>query len=321
MTLAFVQHDEGEPTEESLQMLTLARQVAEHEGDDLHVGAFGSDAEPLVASLGDHGADVVHPLSGEEIESYAPRAWAQALWQAAQTCGAEAILAPGTDRGNEVLAHLGAIQDLPFVANVFDVDHDDEYVLTRQRWGGSLFEHARLDAEVALMSVALHELQIETVGGDPSVEPIDISIEVDAVSVKMDHFEAAEEEGISLKDADIVIGGGRGVGSADGFDVLEELAGELDAAVGSSRAAVNEGWRPHDDQIGLTGEKISPTLYIACGISGAVQHMIGTKGADHILAVNTDEDAGIMQKSSWAVVADLHEVIPAVTEEVRNRKD
>ncbi len=320
MTLVFVQHDDGVPTEESLQALTLGRQVADLEGDDLHVGAFGEGADALGEHLGNHGVAVIHPLSGDGLEAYDPSAWASALWQAADACGAGAILAPGTDRGNEVLAHLGAAHDLPFAANALEVEENDGYDLTRQRWGGSLLEHAHLDAEIALLSVALHELPIEEVGGAASVEPIDVSLEERAVSVEMDRFEPSEEEGISLKDADIVVGGGRGVGSAEGFEVLEELAEELSAAVGSSRAAVNEGWRPHDDQIGLTGEKISPTIYIAAGISGAVQHMVGCKGADYILAINTDPEAGIMQKAAWAVQADLHEVIPAITEEIRNRR-
>ena len=322
MTLAFVEHDEGVPTEESLQMLTLARQVADLTEDEVHVGAVGEGVSALAAALGPYGVSVVHPLEADGIETYAPKAWAAGIWQAATACEAAAILAPGTDRGNEVLSHIGAEHDLPFSANTIDVSAGDGYELTRQRWGGSLLEHARLDAEVALMSVALHELSIEEVdpGATASVEPVDVSLDAGDLAVSVTRFEAAEDEGISLKDANIVIGGGRGVGNAENFDILEELAAELGAAVGSSRAAVNEGWRPHDDQIGQTGEKISPTIYIACGISGAVQHMVGCKGSDHILAINTDPEAGIMQKATWAVVGDLHEIIPAVTEEVRKRK-
>ena len=322
MVLAFVEHDVGVPTEESLQMLTLAHTVADLGDEDIHVGAVGDGAEDLADALGEYGVAVVHPLEGDELDdTYSPSAWAVGLWQAATACGASAILAPGTDRGNELLARIGAEQDLPFAANCLGVSGGDGYEITRQRWGGSLLERARLDADVALLSVALHELPIEPTGAtDPVVEPIAVDLTDDALAVRVDRFEPAEEEGISLKDADIVIGGGRGVGSADDFDILEELAAEIGAAVGSSRAAVNEGWRPHDDQIGQTGEKISPTIYIAAGISGAVQHMVGCKGSDHILAINTDPEAGIMQKATWAVEDDLHEVIPLVTEEVKKRK-
>lgn len=321
MTLVLIEHDDGVPTEESLQAIALARTVAELGDDDVHAGAVGEDAAELAELLGDHGVDVVHPLGDDSLEPYAPSAWAEALWQAADACDASAILAPGTDRGNEVLAHIAAAHDLPFSANTLSVEVGDGYAVTRQRWGGSLLEHARLTADVALMSVALHELSADPVGGDAAaVEPVEVTLDDGHQAVTLDRFEPAEDEGISLKDADIVIGGGRGVGSAEDFDILEELAAELGAAVGSSRAAVNEGWRPHDDQIGQTGEKISPTIYIAAGISGAVQHMVGCKGSDHILAINTDPEAGIMQKATWAVVDDLHEVIPAITEEVRSRK-
>lgn len=323
MTLAFVEHEDGEPTEESLQLLTFAREVSALDGSSVHVAAFGEGSESLADELGPYGVSTVHPFTGSGLDTYAPEAWAEAIWQAAQSCGTGAIVAPGTDRGNEVLARVGAEQDLPFVANCLSVEGTDVLDITRQRWGGSLIERATLDAEVALLSAPLHEFPIEEAAeaSDPAVEPVEVSISDEHLAVVMDRFEPSEEEGISLKDATIVIGGGRGVGSAEGFEVLEELADELGAAVGSSRAAVNEGWRPHDDQIGQTGEKISPTIYIATGISGAVQHMVGCKGSDHILAINTDEEAGIMQKATWAVVADLHEVVPAVTEEVRKRSD
>jgi electron transfer flavoprotein alpha subunit len=122
---------------------------------------------------------------------------------------------------------------------------------------------------------------------------------------------------VPLGEARVVVGGGRGVGRAEDFDQLEELADALGGALGASRAAVNEGWRPHDDQIGLTGAKISPDIYIPCGISGAVQHMVGCKGAANILAVNTDPEAAIIQKADYAVIGDLHEVVPALTEAVR----
>ena len=128
---------------------------------------------------------------------------------------------------------------------------------------------------------------------------------------------AAASAGVSLPDAKVVVTGGRGVGSAEGFGPVEELAGLLDGAVGCSRAVTMAGWRPHTDQVGQTGSKIAPEIYIACGVSGATQHIAGCKGAKRILAVNTDPEAPIMSVADYAVIGDLHEVLPAISAELR----
>ncbi|MFP4589918.1 MAG: electron transfer flavoprotein subunit alpha/FixB family protein [Halobacteriales archaeon] len=321
MVLALVEHDDGEAPEESLQALTLARSVADGAGETLSAAAFGDGVDDLAPALEGQGVEALHRIEHDDLDGYAPRALARALDQLADELDATAVVAPGTDRGQEVLAHLGALADRPVAANCLTVEVGDEYDITRQRWGGSLIEHARIGGDRKLLTVALHELPVEAdAGGEsPAIQAFEPDLDAADTAVSVERFEPSEEEGIALADADIVIGGGRGVGSAEGFEPLEELAAILDAAVGSSRAAVNEGWRPHDDQIGLTGERIAPEIYIAAGISGAVQHMVGTKGAKHILAINTDPEAGIIQKSSWAVLGDLHEVVPAITEELRAR--
>ena len=127
-------------------------------------------------------------------------------------------------------------------------------------------------------------------------------------------------QGITLSTAPVVVGGGRGVGSAEAFARLEELAAELGGVVGCSRAVTNNGWRPHSDQVGQTGTRIAPVVYIASGISGAIQHWVGAMASKHILAINTDPEANMVTRADWAVIGDLHQVIPAVTEEVRRRR-
>jgi electron transfer flavoprotein alpha subunit len=134
-----------------------------------------------------------------------------------------------------------------------------------------------------------------------------------------EHIEKIGEK-VSLAEAHVVIGGGRGVGSAEGFTILEELADLLGGAVGGSRVATNQGWRPHSDQIGQTGTRIAPDLYIACGISGAIQHMVGCKGAKHILVINQDREAPILERADYGVIGDLHEIIPALINELRKEK-
>ncbi|HUZ81512.1 MAG TPA: electron transfer flavoprotein subunit alpha/FixB family protein [Gaiellaceae bacterium] len=243
--------------------------------------------------------------------AYAPAAWAAAIVEGAGGVdgGVDAIVGPGTDRGNEVLAHIAARLDLPFAANVTEV-HGDE--VTRQRWGGSLLEEARIHADLKLLTAAPFAfaasnrlLQAQVLA--PNLD--------DAVTV-VEHI-APTTGGISLADAKVVVSGGRGVGSAEGFAILEELAALLDAAVGCSRVVTSAGWRPHTDQVGQTGTKVSPDLYIACGISGATQHIAGCKGAKKLLAINDDPEATIFTHADYAVIGNLHEIVPAISAELR----
>jgi electron transfer flavoprotein alpha subunit len=236
--------------------------------------------------------------------AYQPAAWAAAL----AADGADAIVAAGTDRGNELLAHVAARLDQPFAANVTAVDGDS---VTRVRWGGSLLEEARLHGAPRIFSVA------------PHTQPAAAPVEVETLQVSDDGsprvLETVSEStgGVSLRDAKVVVSGGRGVGSAEAFSIIEELASLLGAAVGCSRVATSAGWRPHTDQVGQTGTKISADLYVACGISGATQHVAGAKGAKRILAINTDPEAPILAVADYAVIGDLHEVVPAISAELR----
>jgi len=318
--LALVEQESGEPAETSLESLTLARDVADAADAALEAVVFGDEGAAVAEDVGAYGVEVVHHVTHDRLDGYAPEAWGDAVAQLASAGATEAVLAPGSDRGQETMAHAGASLDLPVAANCTDVDVGDEYEVERQRWGGSLVEHARLAAETTLVTVAEHEVRMEPAAEptDPGVEGFTPNLDDDQFRVTVDRVEPSDTEGVPLGEARVVVAGGRGVGNAEDFDQLEELADLLGGTVGASRAAVNEGWRPHDDQVGLTGAKISPDLYVACGISGAVQHMIGCKGADNILAINTDPDAAIIQQGEYAVIADLHEVVPALSEAIRD---
>jgi len=241
---------------------------------------------------------------------YAPSAWAAALIEAAEE---DDIVGPGTDRGNEVLAHVAAQLDLPFAANVTDVRGDE---VTRQRWGGSLLEEARIHADRKLLTAAPFAFGASNTVVQASV----LSPSLDDAVTVVEHVAPDTGGKVSLADAKVVVSGGRGVGSAEGFAILEELAGLLDGAVGCSRVVTSAGWRPHTDQVGQTGTKVSPDLYIACGISGATQHIAGCKGAKKLLAINDDPEATIFAHADYAVIGNLHEIVPAISAELRKAR-
>jgi electron transfer flavoprotein alpha subunit len=296
--LVLVEHAGGEPDELSLQALTFARAY----DDEVDAIAFGG--APAVT-----GVRTLHVA--EYDDGYAPQAWARAIASLAPAT----VIAAGTDRGNEVLAHAAVMTGGVFAANVVKATGGE---VTRLRWGGSVLEEARLHGDVKLMTVAPHAVAIEAApDGEPAVVTFTPDLQPQDLVVRVSEHVDTSTGGLSLAEAPVVVSGGRGVGSAEGFAPLEELAGLLGAAVGCSRAVTMAGWRPHTDQVGQTGTKISPELYIPCGISGATQHMAGCKGAKKLLAINSDPEAPIMASADYAVVGDALEIVPAITAELR----
>ena len=279
-------------------------------------GAGDELSQQAVTFAGGLGGDVA-AIAFDPSEAYAPAAWAQTLVDLAQERSADAVVAPGTDRGNEVLAHIAAKLDQPMSANCMSVTsrgarHRGAHALGRQPPGGGAGPRRTAPAQRRAPrrrgGAGLRRSRSCSVSGSAS--------DADRV-VRVSETIPASTAGVSLADADVVVSGGRGVGSAEGFSVIEELAALLGGAVGCSRAVTSAGWRPHSDQVGQTGTKISPEIYIACGISGATQHMAGCKGAKRLLAINPDGEASIFASADYAVIGDLHEVVPAISAEIR----
>jgi electron transfer flavoprotein alpha subunit len=317
MIIVVVEHEGGAAGAASLEALTFARGLG---GEPLHGVAFGEGASAALTAAGAFGVRTGTSVSLEG--GYAPAAWAQVVADLAGAVEASAVVAAGTDRGHELLAHLAAKTSSPFVAScVTAARSDDGWLVTRQRWGGSLLEDAAVRAPFAVLGVALHAVAPEPTG-DAEAVAIDMSAPApgDAdLRVRATRVAAAADAAASLADARLVVGGGRGVGSAEGFVSLDALAAALGGVVGVSRAVTSAGWRPHAQQVGQTGERIAPDLYIACGISGASQHMVGCRGAKKLLAINSDPDAPILAKADYGVIGDLHQVVPAITAEVARR--
>ena len=309
--LVVIEHDRGAFAEASAQALSFAQAI----DDDVAALLVGAGTETLVAECARFGATSAHHVSATWLTDYSPEAYGDAVAAAVRALEPAAVVACGTDRGNEVLAHAAAALDAPFVANCLTAQPGPPWTMTRVQWGGSLQEEGRLDAEVAILSVAHHAVEPEPVPDPPALTVAPLAVVLDeraARTIVADRVERAG--GVTLATAPVVVGGGRGVGSAEGFEVLQRLAAALGGVVGCSRAVTNNGWRPHSDQVGQTGTRIAPELYIACGISGAIQHWVGAKAAKQILAINTDPDANMVTKADYAVIGDLFEVVPAITD-------
>jgi electron transfer flavoprotein alpha subunit len=355
--LCLVERDGAGAADASLRAVTFARGLAGGTGEGIAAVAFGAVAEPLAAAASAVGVADVYAVTADGLAGYAPQAWARALAGLIGETAATAVVAAHTDHGSEVLAHLGAMTGLPVAANCVSAvsNGDGSYQLVRHRWAGSLLEDAVLEASTALLTVAVDAGPAEPVAGagseaDAGVAGVGFGVAAvgfgvagagsgvagagsEAAAVVHDYRPTLEEAdlvvcaresaersaGVSLATARVVVGGGRGVGGPDGFGPLEELAGLLGGALGVSRVVTSQGWRPHKQQVGQTGTRISPDLYLACGISGATQHMAGCLSAKHIVAVNTDPDAPIISHADYAVIGDLNQVIPALVTALRAR--
>jgi electron transfer flavoprotein alpha subunit len=315
--LGLVEHDRGELEPLSLEMLTFARRL----DGPLHAVLVGAEARPIAEHLAAYGVSKAYLVEHPRLDDYASEAWAESVVQLMAAVSPQAVLASGGDRGNELLAHVAARTDLPMAANCTSVEPGDPFLVTRIRWGGSLLEEAHLDGAVKLLTVAPHAVTAEAAADAAlEVEPFAPELSDEVFRVRVSARVEPETGKVSLPAARVVVGGGRGLGSAEGFAALDELAELLGGAVGCSRAVTSLGWRPHSDQIGQTGTRIAPDLYIACGISGAIQHMVGCKGSKRILVINSDAQAPILARADYAVIGDAREVVPALNAELRKTR-
>lgn len=316
MILVYVDHDRGALDEPSLQAIAFARGV----DADVHAFVAGAAGAAMAAGLGEYGVSVAHVAAHDGMGDYTPQAAGRALAQCARATGAGAVLATSGQRGNEVLAHAAAILDEPFAAECTAITLGSPATVTRSRWGGNMFEEARVHCtSILVASIPPFTVAAESAPIACAVDTFTPELSAADTAVRVVDRVAGQASGVSLAEAKIVVSGGRGVGAAELWGPLEELAAQLHAALGCSRVVTSNGWRPHSEQVGQTGTKVAPDLYIACGISGATQHIAGCKKSKTILAINTDSEAPIMTHADFAIVGDLHEVLPAISAALRGR--
>ncbi len=323
MILVLVETDATGAVEVSREAISFARDLAAAGGgvpvDAVVVGELPANLQEQLAA---YGVRTVHHAAGEAFDAYSGAAWAAAVQAARAAAGSVVVTAAGTPRGNEVLAHVAARTGVAMAANVLSFSGLAPFVVTRQVVGGAALEEMRLDERPAVFTVAGHAVEPVPAQAPGPATVTECPVEVAAADLVARVVSTEEPEpdlSGSLKSARVVIGAGRGAGSADGFADLLELTDLLGGSLGVSRVVTSLGWRPHHEQVGQTGSRISPDLYVPCGISGAIQHWAGCTAAKNILAINTDPDAPMVTKATYAVIGDLHEVVPAINAEIRRR--
>ena len=306
----------------SAEALTFARAT----GDDVQALVVGPHPASVAEGLAAQGVSAIHHADDELLAAYSAAAWASAVLECVTATGAGVVLAAASPRGNEVLAHVAARLDVPMAANAVSVEGTaDALVVKRQVMGGAALEEVHLSGAAgapALLTMAGHA--VDPVAADapstPSVTTFAPALTRADLEGRVVRSEPVVNESGALTTSRVVVGAGRGVGGADQFGDLLELTELLGGALGVSRVVTSLGWRPHHEQVGQTGSRVSPDLYLACGISGAIQHWAGMSSAKTIIAINTDDEAPMVTKAHYAVIGDLHEVVPAVNAEIRKRK-
>lgn len=314
--LVLIEHADDTVAKSSLELLTLARRV----GTPVAV-VVGAPSASVVEKLGGYGASVILSADDESVASSVTAGVVGLLASLVSSRDVAAVLLASTAEGKEVAGRLAVRLDAGVLTDAVDVTASGgEIVVEQSVFGGSTVVHAKATRGVPIITVRSNSVAPEESQASPSVEPISASDDGGRHASVTSRSAVSAGGRPGLTEASVVVAGGRGVGAAEKFALIEELADVLSGAVGASRAATDAGWYPHAAQVGQTGVTVAPQLYIACGISGAIQHRAGMQTAKTIVAINKDAEAPMFELADFGVVGDLHTVVPQLIAEIRARK-
>ncbi|GII87388.1 electron transfer flavoprotein subunit alpha [Sphaerisporangium siamense] len=313
--LVLVEHVDGEVKKVTLELLTLARSL----GSPSAVWAGPGYSEAAKARLAEYGADKIYVAGAQDIADHVVAPKAELLARLVSSASPAAVLVAATAEGKEVAGRLAIKTDSGVLTDA--VGLSDGLVAEQSIFGGGVNVKSKVVKGTPIVAVRPNSTAPEASAGAAAEEQVEVELS-DAAKAARVVERVAQDKGArpELTEAAIVVSGGRGVGSAENFAIIEKLADALGAAVGASRAATDAGWYPHQFQVGQTGKTVSPQLYIAAGISGAIQHRAGMQTAKTIVAINKDPEAPIFELADFGIVGDLHQIVPNLTEEVQKRK-
>jgi electron transfer flavoprotein alpha subunit len=312
--LVLVEHVDGTPKKVTLELLTLARSLGEPSA--VFVGAGYDNAK---AALAEHGAQKVYIAADPELDAYVVAPKAELLAQIVGASSPAAVLIASSQDGKEVAARLAVKIDSGLITDAVGVS--DDFIADQSIFGGSYTVKSQVSRGTPIITVRPNSTAPEPAPAQPTEEQVSVALSETATKAKVLE-QVSEKKGgrPELTEASIVVSGGRGLGGGENFALIEKLADSLGAAVGASRAATDAGWYPHQNQVGQTGKTVSPQLYVAVGISGAIQHRAGMQTSKTIVAINKDSEAPIFDLVDFGVVGDLFDVVPQLTDEIEKRK-
>ena len=303
-----------------LETVSAGRKIADAMGTELVAGIIGTDFGGAEAELGKYGADKILAAKGDKFTEYNQEIHAAVVKAMAESAGAKIILFSATTTGKELAPRVAAKFNTGIAIDCSDLVYEDgKLKAVRPVYAGKAFLKVEFKSEPAVISLRPKLFAIVENAKDGAVEGFDC--EVPTPRAKVVSVEAKEAGSIDLTEADVVVSGGRAVKGADGFGIIQDLANALGGVVGASRAAVDADWIDHSHQVGQTGKTVNPQLYVACGISGAIQHLAGMRSSKVIVAINKDAEAPIFKVADYGIVGDIFKVVPALTEEVKKFKE
>jgi len=319
--LVVAEPKDGKLANVTLESITRARALTAEAGGEVSVVIVAAETAPLVEAAGRYGADRIYVVESPEAKVFRPAPFVDAAIAAAKAADPALILCAGSADGRDVAAGCAARLNAGLLADVTDLEvKDGRFVATHPCFGGSVIVEKEATTDIAVATVRPNVFAREEAAGKAEVTPLAVEFAPYGLLAKVLEVVTENAGIVSLEEASVIVAGGRGLGSAENFELVKELAKELGAAVGASRAIVDEGWVHHQYQVGQTGKTVSPQLYIACGISGAIQHAAGMQTSKCIVAINKDPEAPIFNFADFGVVGDALVILPALIAEIRRRK-
>ncbi len=315
------EHRDGAIKNSTLEVISKTRAIADKLGKSVSVILIGGEVNALIDKLNDFGIDEIYLAKNKILTLYAAEGYIKVMGDILKDKSPFGIFLSATSQGKDLAGRLAVLFKCGVLADLIDIeiDSNNELIFTRPIYAGKVILKLRTKIIPFVATLRPKVFKVEKSYPDKKPSIINFEIKEDNLNLRASVKEFVKDKGkrIELTEADKIVSGGRGVKSAENFKVLEELADVLGAAVGASRSAVDSGWRPHSEQVGQTGKVVSPNLYIACGISGSIQHLAGMSSSKCIVAVNIDPNAPIFKKADYGIVGDLFKVVPLLTEELK----
>jgi electron transfer flavoprotein alpha subunit len=318
--LVYIEQAEGAIKKTSLEAISFAKALAEKEGSEVTAVALGTVDQSELAKAGSAGASKVLHVNDEKLNAGVIQAHASAVAQAFEKEAANTLVLAKSSLGDAVAARLAIRLNAGLVSNVTELpDTTNGYKVKRSIYTGKAFAETNLSTENKILAVKKNAIDLKTDGADAQVESFDVQLGDEEFAAKITSTDQATGD-VLLPEADIVVSGGRGMKGPENWNLIEDLAKTLGAATGCSKPVSDIGWRPHHEHVGQTGVKVAPTLYVAVGISGAIQHLAGVNSSKYIVVINKDPEAPFFKAADYGIVGDAFEVLPKLTEAVKALK-